>query len=426
MRLLNGVPLIHFEPMMTEPIDSSSHSAEILGLPIREQSHGRDLLERIASKYLDEIRAGRNRDIEPYVAEHPEIAAEIRELLPLVAAMETWKSQQEMQTLRRPLPETFEITRLGDCRIVREIARGGMGVVFEAVQESISRSVAVKLLPWRFPENSRWGQQFQSEARTAAGLQHAHIVPVYSFGEDQQRYFYVMQLVVGVGLDKLIDGWSANDGAVDIVDLIAEIHPTRFDAGAAERGKRILRHDSWQQLGKIAAQIASALRYAHRQGTLHRDIKPANLLIDAQGKTWVTDFGLAMARDQAVANETESIAGTIRYMAPEQFRGVSDERTDLYAFGVTLYELTTLSPPFCGNTREEVIAAIQAGNPVPLRELNPEIPEPWEAIVQKAMAHDPDRRYQSADELHADLLSFVNSFSQKPRRTFWQMVREWF
>lgn len=411
---------------MSDSPDSSSHSAEIQGLPIRGESQGRELLERIASQYLEELRSGKKRGIEDYVAENPDIEAELREFLPLVEAMETWKSQQELQTLRRPLPETFEIQRLGDCRIVREIARGGMGVVFEAEQEAIGRRVAVKLLPWRFPGASRWGQQFQSEARTAARLQHAHIVPVYSFGEDQQRYYYVMHLVVGVGLDKLIDRWASNGGVVALDSLIAEIHSAHIETASLEKSKRLLRHDSWQQLGKIAAQIASALRYAHRQGTLHRDIKPANLLIDAQGKTWVTDFGLAMGRDQAVASETDSIAGTIRYMAPEQFRGVSDERTDLYAFGVTLYELTALRPPFRGSTREEVIAAIQAGNPVPLRELNPEVPEVWATIVQKAMEHDPERRYQSADAIHADLLAFVNSFSQKPRPTVWQLLRKWF
>ncbi|MCA8999649.1 MAG: hypothetical protein KDA80_21820, partial [Planctomycetaceae bacterium] len=147
----------------------SNDSADICGLPIRDEAAGRDPLERIASDYLESLRKGTPIDLEEIVRQYPEFEGELREFLPLVAAMETWKSQQEMQTLRRPLPETFEITRLGDCRIVREIARGGMGVVFEAEQEPIGRKVAVKLLPWRFPRHSKWCQQFLSEARIAAG-----------------------------------------------------------------------------------------------------------------------------------------------------------------------------------------------------------------------------------------------------------------
>ncbi|MCA8999170.1 MAG: serine/threonine protein kinase, partial [Planctomycetaceae bacterium] len=264
-------------------------------------------------------------------------------------------------------------------------------------------------------------------ARIAAGLQHSHIVPVFSFGEDQQRFYYVMQIIEGVGLDRLIDRWAAGEMAVSIENLIAEFHPPGESRQSSPTNQgRILRRDSWQQLGKIAAQVTSAIRYAHKQGTLHRDIKPANLLIDIKGKTWIADFGLAMARDQAMEANTESLAGTIRYMAPEQFAGISDVRTDLYAFGVTLYELATLRPPFVGETKEKLIATIREGKPPRPRSVNPEIPVSLETIILKAMAVDPQKRYQNADQLHADLLSFLNAGKSKSRQSLWRSIRKWF
>src|SRR5690606_33091794 len=128
-------------------------------------------------------------------------------------------------------------------------------------------------------------------------------------------------------------------------DLIGEFHPTvKKQLNDLRASKRYLRKDNWQQLGKIAAQIVSAIRYAHRHGTLHRDIKPGNLLIDLQGKVWITDFGLALPQEKLLAETPEPMAGTLRYMAPEQFENRLDERSDLYAFGATLYELCTLQP----------------------------------------------------------------------------------
>ncbi|SFI47437.1 serine/threonine protein kinase [Planctomicrobium piriforme] len=402
-------------------------SAEVCGLPQRSGTSARDRIEEIASEYIDRLRKGEQVSLEDFVKQYPQQAAELRDFLPLVGAMEDWKAQRELKSIQQPLPDQFQFTHLGEFRIVREIARGGMGVVFEAEQPSLNRRVAVKLLPWQFPKNSTWAEQFVREARIAARLQHAQIVPVYSFGEQDNRYFYVMQLIEGVGLDKLIDRWNRDHGVVSIEDLIGEFHPRlKQKQDSQKTSKRLLRRDSWQQLGKIATQIVSALRYAHKQGTLHRDIKPGNLLIDMQGKVWITDFGLAMAQETLLTDTTAPLAGTLRYMAPEQFKRSGDARSDLYAFGSTLYELCTLRPVYTSKTRTELIRDIEHAEIVPPRTVNREIPVALDRIIQKCLKRDPDQRYQNADQLHADLLRFLNGEKVGEESGWWQTVRKWF
>jgi serine/threonine protein kinase len=409
-----------------KPPNSDPLSADVCGLPQRPSSAGRDKLEEIASEFLDRLRAGHPPDVEAFARKHPSLAEEIREFLPYVTAMEDWKAQRELKSIQQPLPERFEIQQLGEFQIRREIARGGMGVVFEAEQPALGRRVAVKLLPWKFPKTSAWAEQFIREARIAARLQHAHIVPVYSFGEQEDRYFYAMQLIEGIGLDKLIERWNRDQGVVSLEDLILEFHP-----GAQNRirdpkaSRRWLRRDSWQQLAKIAAQVVSAMRYAHRQGTLHRDIKPANLLIDMQGKVWITDFGLAIGQEKILTDSSEPLAGTLRFMAPEQLTRNGDARSDLYAFGATLYELCTLQPAFSAKTRKELLQDIPAGAFAKPTAINPDVPLPLERIILKCMARDVSQRYQSAELLHADLLRFLNGSSEAPGG-FWQTIRKWF
>lgn len=425
---------------MSDPVSSSdANEAKLCGLPQRAGSRGRDPLEEAATEFLDRLRAGSPPELDEFVLRYPKLETELRELLPFVAAMEDWKSNQELESLKHPLPEQFDLERLGEYRIIREIARGGMGVVFEAEQEPIGRRVAVKLLPWKFSKASPWGERFHHEARVAARLQHAHIVPVFSFGEQDARFFYVMQLIEGVGLDKLIDRWRTGDGTVDVDELVREFHPElemvrdalpRATEAAGEMAsltpasegarRRVLRKDAWLQLAKIAAQITGALRYAHKQGTLHRDLKPANLLIDVRGNVWITDFGLALAPDRALAEENEPLMGTLRYMAPEQFNGEVDARTDIYSLGATLFELCTLRPAFQGQTRSDLIEQVQQAKVPRPRSIVREIPPRLEAILLKALQPDPNRRHQSADELHTELLQFLKTESRRRGRSIWK------
>ncbi len=419
---------------MPDSQDSSENvdetEADLVGLPQRGESGARDPMEAAASQYLDRLRAGDTIDLEDFLKDYPKQESELREFLPLVAAMEDWKSEKELEVVKTPMPEEFHIERLGDCRIIREFARGGMGVIFEAEQEPIGRRVAVKLLPWKFGDHSKWSKQFRREARTAARLQHPNIVPVFSFGEEDGRFFYVMPLIEGVGFDHLITRLKIGKLAVDIEDLITEHRGAGFGTTTPFQTeiptqRRLFKRNNWLQIAKLATQIAGALRYAHKQGTLHRDIKPANLLIDRSGKGWVADFGLALGRERAMSEQRGPMAGTLRYMAPEQFEGVVNERTDLFAFGATLFELCTLQPAFAGNSRTELAAHVQQGKVAAPRSINSEIPAELEAIILKLLKRDPEKRYQTADALYRELLGLVNAWS-RTQQGMWSRVKDWF
>lgn len=397
------------------PDDHGPTDADLFGLPQASRepgARGRDPIENLATEFLETLRRGQRADIETYAALYPQWAEQIRELFPMIAALEEWKTDREMQAVRGAMPEAFDVQQLGDCRILREIGRGGMGVVFEAEQAPIGRRVAVKLLPWKFTGRSRWRERFQKEARTAAALRHPHIVPIFSFGEEDGMYYYVMQLVEGVGLNRLIERLADGDGTVTTRHIAEDFLHSRADsrsghdllAGTANKG--VLRRDAWKSIARIAWQAADAMRYAHRQGTLHRDLKPANLLIDARGWLWVADFGLAVTLEEAGEQARSRAAGTLRYMAPEQLEGSADERSDLYALGATLYELCTLRPAFAGD-RNELVTAVLESRPLRPRKINPAIPRRLEDIVQTSMARLPRDRFQSADELLGALKSFI-------------------
>jgi serine/threonine protein kinase len=268
---------------------------------------------------------------------------------------------------------------------------------------------------------SRWRDRFQQEARTVAALQHPHIVPIYRFGEQDGMCYYVMQLVEGVGLNRLIERLREGSGVITTADIAADF-AAGAPAGAAPRPQGtagVLRRDAWPGMARIAYQALDAIRFAHRQGMLHRDIKPANLMIDVRGFVWVADFGLAMARDEA-SQGGASIAGTLRYMAPEQLQGQADERSDLYAFGLTLYEMCTLRPAFEARDRQELVQVILSQRPPRPRKVNRDIPRALEHIIWKAIEPQPDDRYQTAEALLADLKEYLGA---RDGRWWWPFGR---
>jgi serine/threonine protein kinase len=330
--------------------------------------------------------------------------------------MEEWKSDKANV---KPIPvlSPIRVDRLGDCRIIREVGRGGMGVVFEGFQDPPGRRVAVKILPWQHSPDSPWREQFAHEARLAARLRHANIVPVYQYAEQAGFSYYVMPFIVGVGLDWIIQRLAKDDGIVS-ADEIRRAHaagrngddkppvitPTATRSPAPS-GRQLTRR-AWKKIAKIGVQAAAALRHAHRKGLLHRDIKPGNVLLDADGVVWITDFGLA--RQISDEDEIPGVAGTLRYMSPEHLVGSADERSDVYALGVTLHELCTLKPAFEAKTRAGLKQAIRRGEIIIPRTVEPLVPAPLEAVILKAAAADPQQRYQSADEFKSDLLRFLN------------------
>lgn len=372
--------------------------AELDGFPLPSQDDNRpsgDELERLASDFVTRVRQGELPDTEKLTEEHPELAAELEALLPIAEALEQWKMQKEAECLRQNRLDEFSIEQLGDCEIVREIGRGGMGVVFEARQGQWKRKVAVKMLPWRFGDAlPKWRERFHQEAKTIGQLRHRNIVPVYTFGEHEGYCYYVMQFVEGLSLDRVLA--SLSNPAI----------PNALPTSSTSLAKRIAANH-WPSLAKIGVQVASALEHAHNLGVLHNDIKPANLLVDATGQILVTDF-CAHRLQTDFQEQTERGTGTYRYLAPERLFTAGDVRSDVYSLGTTLYELFTRQPAFIGRDRNELIDRISKAEFPPPREICEDIPWELEAIILKAMAVNPEDRYQSARQLRADLMRFLH------------------
>jgi len=280
---------------------------------------------------------------------------------------------------------------LGDFRLLREIGRGGMGVVFEAEQISLGRRVAVKVLPPAAILEPKQLRRFQVKAHAEAALQHPHIVPVIASGQDRGIPYLAMRLIKGLHLAEVIQ-------------------------------RRRERHEGGlppNEVARLGKQAAEALDFAHRNDVLHRDVKPANLLLDDRGHLWITDFGLARIRGDSDLTVSGDMLGTIRYMSPEQVlgrRGKVDHRSDIYSLGSTLYELLTLATPHDGEDRASILRKITLEEPVAPRKQNPTIPLDLEKIILKALAKEPIERYATAGELAKDLERFLDDRPVLARR----------
>lgn len=362
--------------------------------------NARDPLELVLSEFTEEKRQGRLPSIEAYALRYPQLASEIRELFPLIENLERWKDDKEIECLRRNVPRQFSFDRLGEYQLVRELGRGGLGVVFEAVHAISQRTVAIKLLPWRFAADmSTWKAHLQREASTIAQLRHPSIVPIYSFSEDQGYYYYVMQFIDGAGLDKIIQ---------DLKRSRMKQHTARRVSHFATPVHSNLAHDSWRGFAKLGEEVAKALAYAHEQGVVHNDIKPSNLLVQSNGQVIVTDFGIGRLDQDELADNDELEIRTLMYMAPERWKGPGIPRSDVYSLGVTLYELATQAPLFDLTRRSQLVDAILKQEPVDPRRRRPDIPEQLERIILKAMAKDSQDRYTSATEFAQDLRRFID------------------
>jgi len=444
----------------------------------------RETVEQLAEEFAERYRRGERPPLSEYTARYPEHAEEIRDLFPALVMMEQIAPDSEAATssftgssLREQLVEHPE--QLGDYRILREIGRGGMGIVYEAEQVSLGRHVALKVLPQQLRPNLKQRQRFEREARSAARLHHTNIVPVFGVGEEGGLHYYVMQYIQGLGLDAVLDELRrlrqekrpsgsmsvAEPTLVSRPDVSAEAVARSLLTGAFQRpaGGVELRSDQaaareaipaanraskdsgatttamlsassivlpgqsddgrksgvwtyWHSVARIGSQVAEALAYAHHEGVLHRDIKPANLLLDTRGNVWVTDFGLAKLNDEQNLTNTGDVVGTARYLAPEMFDGKADARSEVYALGLTLYELLAFRPAFEESDRIRLMRQILTGAAGRLEKLNPEIPRDLATIVHKAIDCDPGRRYQTARQFAEDLHCFIEDRPVKARR----------
>src|SRR6516162_2917132 len=420
-------------------------------------SNARGPVEVLADEFLARCKRGEKPTIKEYCDRYPEIAEEIRDVFEAVLMVENLKpgSSDVSGSFGESVKmEGKRLEQVGDYRILCEIGRGGMGVVYEAEQQALGRRVALKVLPKTIAGSASMQIRFQREAKAAARMHHTNIVPVFDVGQEGDHLYYAMQLIHGQGLDLVIEDLKrlraqstaapatdrgagdrsiaaslvagqfekdnlATEGAddPDATDAYEGSAPSSamFPGQSAISTATTNRRGYFRSVAQIGLQTAGALSYAHSRGIIHRDIKPGNLILDTTGNAWVTDFGLAKTGDSAMTH-TGDILGTIRYMAPERFRGQCDVRADVYALGMTLYELVTLKAAYASGDRLKLMELIRDSEAASPRSVDARIPRDLETIVMKAIDKDRMRRYQSADEMAEDLQRFVNDEPIKARR----------
>jgi serine/threonine protein kinase/WD40 repeat protein len=419
-----------------------------------ETHSGPDLLSDLAHEFAERYRRGERPALTEYTDRYPDLAEQIRDVFPALVVMEEFGSVAGQPPAAAPGPPIPR--QLGEYRILREVGRGGMGVVYEAVQESLGRHVALKVLPFHGLVSQPHLERFEREAKAAARLHHTNIVPVFGIGSFVGVHYYAMQFIQGQGLDAVLNevrrlhGEAVPAGGQPMtVSLARGLLTGQLDAPPAAAGVTVtlpagppqpaaprpaprapspvgdhlsaLTGPSEAQycrgVARLGVQVAEALAYAHRQGIVHRDIKPSNLLLDAQGVVWVTDFGLVKEEDGSNLTQPGDIVGTVRYMAPERFDGHSDARSDVYSLGATLYELLALRPAFEDAHRARLVERVLHEEPVRPRKLDPRIPRDLETVVPKALAKEPARRYQTAGDMADDLRRFLADRPVRARRS---------
>jgi serine/threonine protein kinase/Flp pilus assembly protein TadD len=430
------------------------------------------LLAELADEFMDRLRRGDKPDADDYARRYPRIAAVLRNVLRALEVMDSSEADGSVAATDPP-GEVRPEAPLGDYRLIREIGRGGMGIVYQAVQVSLGREVALKVLPFASAMDSRQLQRFKNEAQAAAHLHHANIVPVHGVGCERGVHYYAMQYIEGQTLAAIIAelrqiaGMQSEqrDGtAVLPTELTRELASGRWApaiAGKLERARPAIAADRdrtpvappdvsstgvnrsssvasmvdstrrpayFRTVASLGVQAARALEHAHALGVIHRDIKPANMIVDQRCNLWITDFGLARLQDGADLTMTGDLVGTLRYMSPEQAmagRSVLDHRTDVYSLGMTLYELVTLQTAFGTMDRRELLRQIGFDEPPRPKILNKALPSDLETIVLKAIEKNPAQRYATAAELADDLERFLEDRPIRARRpTLMELARK--
>jgi len=376
---------------------------------VRSEGHEAELT-RVLERYLADLEAGCAGEIEELLAAHPAIADSLRPCLEGLRVIEAAAG-----TLSQSGSRYGELVRgkhLGDFEIIEEVGRGGMGIVYEAIQVSLGRRVALKVLPFAALLDRRHIERFQAEAHAAALLHHRSIVPVHSVGRERGVHYYAMQFIEGQSLAAVIQDLKA------FHDTSAMGNASRCPLDTVSAGASTQEREYYRAIARLGIEAAEALAYAHACGVVHRDVKPSNLLLDAEGDLWLTDFGLAKLDCQSSLTLSGDVVGTLRYMSPEQALGRSsaEERcTDIYSLGATLYELVALEPAFPQGSRAAILNAIINSEPSRLRSLRATVPRDLETIIAKAMARDPAKRYDSAQALAEDLEHFLAGRSIRAR-----------
>lgn len=355
-------------------------------------------LAHVLDQYLAELQAGRHPDRQKILAEHPDLADQLASC---------FSGIEFIHRASAPKAVAGGLTQLGDFRIVREVGRGGMGVVYEAEQISLKRRVALKVLRYGAAADSEAMQRFQREAETVAGLHHTNIVPIFAIGCENGVNYYAMQFIEGQSLAGVAESLRGSDPSHGATELRSEL----------------------TTIANWGLQAAEALAHAHLRGVIHRDIKPSNLILDPDGRIWLTDFGLAKRMDDVSLSMAGAILGTPRYMSPEQASAAKnpiDHRTDIYSLGATLYELATGRPLFEADSAHAVISQILTAEPAAPRQVRPSLPRDLETIILKCLAKGAEQRYATAQALADDLRAFVEGRAIRARRaTLAEQAARW-
>ncbi len=400
-----------------------------LDVTISAHDAPRQQLVEVLERYMADLERGVAPDEQSLLAANPELADELRPYLESLRLLDG--ATRDMRLPRagvngqRDDAEKSTGRQIGEYRIVREIGRGGMGIVYEAHQQSLNRKVALKILPFAAVLDQRQIARFRNEAQAAAQLHHPHIVPVFAVGQEQGVNYYAMQYIDGQSLEQAIAELRASKqrratnstrghGEVNGSTTTLLVRP----ASALPSRHSFEQGDIFQTVARLGREAAEALHHAHEHGIVHRDVKPSNLLIDGDGKLWVTDFGLARMQNDNGVTLTGDVVGTLRYMSPEQANGSTlvDARTDVYSLGVTLYELITQAHAHPGEDRQTLLRQIINDEPIAPRKINPAVPIDLETIVLGAMARVRDERYVSAQALADDLGRFLEGKPTLARR----------
>ena len=412
-----------------------------------------DRLAVVLDEYLAKREQGTAPELDVLCDRYPELAPSIRHYARSFEFLQNAVREVRDGSLPRTGRLDVSMREIGDYRLAREIGRGGMGVVYEALQLSLGRRVALKILPFAAVLDPRQIARFQNEAQAAAQLHHPNIVPVYAIGSDRGTYFYSMQLIDGQSLDQAIadlqsgcdilstprlptaaaePGLNCNRNATTMTASLVHVDNASLSDGSSTlpnmalarpelvttvRSVRSRNH--LQRVAELGVQAAEALQFAHEHGIVHRDIKPSNLLIDRNGKLWVSDFGLAQCAGVAGLTQSGDVIGTLRYMSPEQAAGKThwiDNRTDIYSLGLTLYELITLQPVVFGSDRVQMLRQIADNEPMAMRKINPTVPADLENIILKSLSKEREDRYATAGDMAADLQRFLDGRTPLARR----------
>ena len=335
---------------------------------------------RIVTDYADRAIRGESLELEKACKDHPKFEKDLRDLWGTIVLTKVAADEQR----REPMPSTSELMMprvelpfpFAGYVLEAEIGRGGMGIVYRASRNSDDEQVAIKMILKGDFATEAEKKRFDAEAEAAARMDHPNIVPIYEVGEFEGRAFFCMKLILGPSLaERLMSGPMKNSRATRVMN-----------------------------------EICGAIAYAHQQGVLHRDLKPSNILLDEDNVAYVADFGLAKqtsGRD-ATLTKTGALLGTPSYMAPEQASGDRarfSALTDIYALGAILYHMLTGRPPFLGPTPVDTVMMVLEQDPVAPRAINQRADRKLEIICMTCMQKPQDLRYQSAGELHQDLLA---------------------